>query len=70
MAAPCHLSPKGADVTDVCMESTSVYWMPVWRVLENYIPKLMLVNPFQAEYCNYIIRAEGPLGEINRELHH
>ena len=34
------------DVTEVCMESTSVYWMPIWRVLENYIPKLMLVNPY------------------------
>jgi transposase len=34
------------EVSEVCMESTSVYWMPVWRVLENYIPKLMLVNPY------------------------
>ncbi len=33
-------------VTEVCMESTSVYWMPVWRVLEDYIPKLSLVNPY------------------------
>ncbi len=24
------------DVSEVCMESTSVYWMPVWRVLEPY----------------------------------
>lgn len=22
------------DVGEVCMESTSIYWMPVWRVLE------------------------------------
>ena len=32
-------------VEEVCMESTSIYWMPVWRVLENYVnPKL--VNPY------------------------
>ena len=24
-------------VEEVCMESTSIYWMPVWRVLENYV---------------------------------
>lgn len=34
------------DVSEACMESTSIYWMPVWRVLENRIPKLMLVNPY------------------------
>ena len=22
--------------TEVCMESTSIYWMPVWRILESY----------------------------------
>lgn len=27
------------------MESTSIYWMPVWRVLENYA-SLKLVNPY------------------------
>ena len=32
-------------VEEVCMESTSIYWMPVWRVLENYI-SLKLVNPY------------------------
>ena len=34
------------DVSDVCMESTSVYWMPVWRVLEPYVAELKLVNPY------------------------
>ena len=24
------------DATEVCMESTSIYWMPVWRILEQY----------------------------------
>ena len=34
------------DVGDVCMESTSIYWMPVWRVLEPYVAELKLVNPY------------------------
>ena len=34
------------DVSEVCMESTSVYWMPVWRVLEPYVAELKLVNPY------------------------
>jgi len=34
------------DVGEVCMESTSVYWMPVWRVLEPYVADLKLVNPY------------------------
>ena len=37
---------KQYDVGEVCMESTSVYWIPVWRVLEDYIPTLKLVNPY------------------------
>ncbi len=32
-------------VEEVCMESTSIYWMPVWRILEPYF-SLKLVNPF------------------------
>ena len=32
-------------VEEVCMESTSIYWMPVWRVLEPYV-SLQLVNPY------------------------
>ena len=32
-------------VEEVCMESTSIYWMPVWRVLEKYV-NLKLVNPY------------------------
>ena len=34
------------DVGEMCMESTSVYWMPVWRVLEPYVASLKLVNPY------------------------
>ena len=32
-------------VTEVSMESTSVYWIPIWRVLEPYF-RLKLVNPY------------------------
>ena len=32
-------------VSEVCMESISIYWIPVWRVLEPYFP-LKLVNPY------------------------
>ncbi len=32
-------------VEEVCMESTSIYWMPVWRILEPYF-ELKLVNPY------------------------
>ena len=27
------------------MESTSIYWIPIWRVLESYF-ELTLVNPY------------------------
>lgn len=33
------------DVGEVCMESTSIYWIPVWRVLEQHM-ELKLVNPY------------------------
>lgn len=32
-------------VTDVTMESTSIYWHPIWRILED-IKGLKLVNPY------------------------
>lgn len=32
-------------VTDVCMESTSIYWIPVWNVLDGNF-NLKLVNPY------------------------
>lgn len=32
-------------VEECCMESTSIYWMPIWRVLEDTV-KLHLVNPY------------------------
>ena len=32
-------------VQEVGMESTSVYWVPVWRILEPHF-KLKLINPF------------------------
>ena len=36
---------KGEKVSKVAMESTGIYWMPVWRALENDF-KLLLVNPY------------------------
>ena len=35
-------------VTDVAMESTGVYWRPVWNVLEGHF-RLLLVNPAQVK---------------------
>lgn len=36
---------KECAVSEVVMEATGQYWRPVWNVLEEQIPKLMLVNP-------------------------
>lgn len=32
-------------VSDIAMESTGIYWIPVWRILEGYF-NLHLVNPY------------------------
>ena len=32
-------------VEECAMESTSIYWIPIWRVLEGSV-KLHLVNPY------------------------
>lgn len=32
-------------VKECAMESTSIYWMPIWRVLESSV-RLHLVNPY------------------------
>ena len=37
---------KESDVKRVAMESTSIYWIPVWNVLSEMGFELMLVNPF------------------------
>jgi transposase len=36
-------------VTEIAMESTGVYWRPVWNVLENHGFRLLLVNPAQVK---------------------
>ena len=41
----CH-EMKRRGVTEVTMESTAVYWIPVWRVLESQSFSLKLVNPY------------------------
>ncbi|WP_262250456.1 IS110 family transposase, partial [Parapedobacter soli] len=39
-----HLKTEG--VARVAMESTSIYWVPVWNILSGMGFELMLVNPF------------------------
>jgi hypothetical protein len=36
---------KAHGVTDVTMESTAVYWIPIWRLLDAHF-RLKLVNPY------------------------
>lgn len=37
---------KANEVTDVAMESTGIYWIPVWNILEASGLRLTLVNPY------------------------
>jgi len=36
---------KEENVCEVTMESTGIYWIPVWRILQGQVP-LKLVNPY------------------------
>src|SRR5271154_6941709 len=36
-------------VTEIAMESTGVYWRPVWNILEDHGFRLLLVNPAQVK---------------------
>jgi transposase len=36
-------------VTEIAMESTGVYWRPVWNILEDQGFRLLLVNPAQVK---------------------
>ena len=40
---------KQLKVTEIAMESTGVYWRPVWNVLEDQGFRLLLVNPAQVK---------------------
>lgn len=40
---------KQLKVTEIAMESTGVYWRPVWNVLEEEGFRLLLVNPAQVK---------------------
>jgi transposase len=40
---------KHLKVTEIAMESTGVYWRPVWNVLEDQGFRLLLVNPAQVK---------------------
>jgi transposase len=41
---------KKCAVTTVAMEATGVYWMPVYRVLEDHGLEVLLVNPQHVKY--------------------
>jgi len=43
---------KQLKVTEIAMESTGVYWRPVWNVLEDEGFRLLLVNPAQVKALN------------------
>ena len=36
-------------VTEVAMESTGQYWLPVWNILDGAIPKMLLLNPLHVK---------------------
>src|SRR5690349_19123513 len=40
---------KQLKVTEIAMESTGVYWRPVWNILEPEGFRLLLVNPAQVK---------------------
>lgn len=40
---------KQLKVTEIAMESTGVYWRPLWNVLEGHGFRLVLVNPAQVK---------------------
>src|ERR1700683_1450355 len=40
---------KPLKVTEIAMESTGVYWRPVWNVREDEGFRLLLVNPAQVK---------------------
>ena len=40
---------KQLKVTEIAMESTGIYWRPVWNVLEDEGFRLLLVNPAQVK---------------------
>jgi transposase len=37
---------KSEQVLEVAMESTGIYWIPIWNILEKENFKLLLVNPY------------------------
>jgi transposase len=40
---------KQKKVTHIAMESTGVYWMPIWNVLDEHGFQLLLANPAQVK---------------------
>ena len=37
---------KSEAIEDVAMESTGIYWIPIWNILEDMGFNLTLVNPY------------------------
>jgi transposase len=37
---------KSQGVTKIAMESTGIYWIPIWNIMEEYDFELLLVNPY------------------------
>lgn len=37
---------QSENVEEIAMESTGIYWIPVWNILEEMTFNLMLVNPY------------------------
>src|SRR5258708_1462589 len=40
---------QACQVTEVAMESTGQYWMPVWNILEGSTSKMLLLNPLHVK---------------------
>ncbi len=37
---------KKEGVKKIAIESTSIYWIPIWNILEDMAFELILVNPY------------------------
>jgi transposase len=61
---------KSEEVEDVALESTGMYWIPVWNILEEMGFNLTLVDPYlswnQTRRRNSLPEKRNKLGEIYR----
>ena len=54
-------------VTHVAMESTGVYWKPIWNLLESAF-ELLLSRCSEARSCDFLAAQGNPLGKVERTL--